>query len=198
MKLARKLAITGALVALTGVESAFAELTVTTRTRHYTVHGSNINSVVKAMKRSGPYSENEGKRALGLADYRFTWSLRTKRTPSGCAVSSLRARLSIFYILPRLTARSRLSKRDRSRWNSIYRMIDVHERVHGRFYRQFANSTYRAILKLKPQPNCSQLQRRAKAIEDRMVKLDRRRNRAFDRAQYRPFNRRLKRLRGQR
>lgn len=189
-----RIAMTATTFWLAVVMCADAAVTVSERTRTYRVSGSTIQAVVKSMKRNGPHSELHGRRALGMADFRYRTSLRLDRSNGACKVNGADVKLQIFYIVPRLTRPEKLRSNHRSRWRRIHAMIIAHENQHGRYYRLFANQLHQALRNIRPQRDCAAVRRLEKQIKTRLEKANMRRNRAYDRGQYRPFNRRLKLL----
>ncbi len=181
---------------IVGSPARAADINVTTTSRYYTVSGRTIHDVVRAMKWTGPYSSNDGKRALALADYRLSYRLNTKISDGSCNIHRVKVSLRIFYILPRLSSRTRLSRRDQNKWKRINHLIVAHEKQHGKFYRRLANDLQRQILKLKPKPHCARISQQARDVMRKLENRSKQRNRRYDRNQYRPFNRRLKRIRG--
>lgn len=190
-----KSGIVAAVLILVSVTAAKAAgVSVTERVRTYRVYGNTIQAVVRSMKQNGPRSELHGRRALGMADYRYRTQVLTKRIDGRCSVTGASVALRIFYTLPSLSKRARLSARDQNRWRSISSMIARHERRHGRYYRQFARELQRALSKMRPQEDCHQIRVVERQLKARFEESNAQRNRRYDRAQYKPFNRRLKRL----
>ncbi len=185
--------IAGTLIGLS-VPAWAGDVSISERSRTYRVSGGTIQAVVKSMKRNGPVSELHGRRALAMADYRFSHNIRVKRTGDRCRVEDASVNMRIFYVLPRLSQPKRLNGRDRARWRRINGMIVAHENQHGRYYRRFARDLQRALRALKPQSNCARLHQKARTVRKRLESISKNRNRRFDRAQYKPFNRRLKRM----
>ena len=170
------------------------QVSISTHTRTYRVSGDTIQAVVKSMKRNGPNSELHGRRALGMADYRFRTRVKTTKRNGRCHVEDASVTMRISYILPRLSKPERLPRSHFNRWRQIHSMIERHEHQHGRYYRQFANELHRALRSMRPQSSCSAMKSQERKIRDRLEKISIRRNRNYDRGQYRPFNRRLKLL----
>lgn len=181
-------------LAMWGAAAEAGQVSISTHTRTYRVSGDTIQAVVKSMKRNGPNSELHGRRALGMADYRFRTRLKTKKLNGRCRVEDASVTMRISYILPRLSKPERLSRNHFRRWRTIHSMIERHEHQHGRYYRQFANELHRALRSIRPQGSCSAVKAQEKKIKKRLEQISIRRNRNYDRGQYRPFNRRLKLL----
>lgn len=169
-------------------------VTISQHTRTYPASGGTIQAIVKSMKRNGPMSELHGRRALGMADYRYNTRVQTVQKGGLCRVSSAHVSMRIFYVLPKLTRRDSLSKSHFARWLKISSMIGRHERQHGRLYQQFARQLQSALSKMKPQKQCFTLKSQERQISKRLEQANINRNRRYDRAQYKPFNRRLKAL----
>ena len=176
-----------------GPPTAAAEVQIRERTFGYVVTGRSVHAVVSAMKRGGPHAD-DGRRALGLADYRYRTRLHTEQWNGTCRVKRADVRMTIYYTLPRLSSSAKLSSRERARWNRILAMIRSHEKQHGRYYRQFANELHGALRRIPARKTCAEVHSRVREIRAKLVKRNKARNQRFDRAQYRPFNKRLKRL----
>lgn len=175
--------------------AANAGVSITVKNRPFLVSGNSIGAVVRSMKRNGPFSEDHGRRAIGLADYRYRTSVTTKKKKGRCHVVSVRITMTIFYFLPTLSNSSRLSARDTSSWRRIERAIRNHEHQHGRNYRRLARELQGSIANMKPQNNCREVRKLERRIRARLEKADKSRNRNYDRATYGGINRLLKRTR---
>lgn len=182
------------MAALHATNTLAADVTITERIQPYRVSGNTIQDVVKSMKRNGPVSELHGRRALGLADYWYRTNVKTKKADGLCRVTGVSVSMQVYLKWPELSRSSRLSSRDQRRWRQIRLMIERHERHHGRLYRQFAHELQRALARMKPRRDCGQFRKIEKQLKDRYEELNARRNRNYDRGQYKPFNRRLKLL----
>ena len=129
-----------------------------------------------------------------MADYSYRTSLQTASEKGRCRVKQAKVTMHIKYILPRLSRPKRLRASHRGRWQRIRSMIERHEHQHGRYYRLFAHQLQGALASIRPQKNCLAVHKQARQIKKRLESASMRRNRRYDRAQYSPFNRRLKRL----
>ena len=173
---------------------AQATVHVTQTIRTYTVSGNTIRDVVRSMKQRGPFHRESGRKAVGLADFRHRIRLKTSTGKGICKVASVDITLKIFLTLPGLSNRARLTGHHRQRWRRIEQMVSSHEKRHASYYRQFANNLHRRLLKLGSQTNCAALHRQVRTIERQELARDRQRNKAYDRATYKGFNTRLRRL----
>lgn len=189
-----KLAIIIVMVLCVIADNATAKVTILEHTRTYRVSGNTIQAVVKSMKRNGPRSELHGRRALAMADYSYWPKVQLEQKKGLCRVSHATVSMRIYYVLPQLSRPQSLSRSHRSRWRRISSMITRHERQHGRLYRQFARQLQAALSKMPPRQSCAQLRSKQRQLTRRLEQANIHRNRRFDRAQYKPFNRRLKAL----
>ena len=110
------------------------------------------------------------------------------------AVKRAQVHMKITYTLPRLENERRVSHRFRSKWKRVYRILQRHELRHGRNYRLLAKRLTRELRRLKPQRNCFALKRSAKKLDNKLHKLDIRRNRRFERGERARFTRLQRRI----
>lgn len=165
-----------------------SNLKITERTSYYSVSGPTVQALVKAMTRRGPYSEDHGRRAVGLADYKYRTNIKTHKKNGLCRVKSVSISMQIYYFVPKLSRPKQLRARDHSKWRRIASMILRHEKQHGRFYKRLAKELQVTLARMKPQKSCSKFKSMERKIRAKLEKRDKSRNRNFDRAQYPPFN----------
>lgn len=168
-----------------------AGLKITEKKRTYRVSGSSVQAIVRSMTRRGPVSKDHGKRALGLADFRYKTNIKTAKKNGQCRVISVTIDFQMFYIVPKHSSSSRIRSRDRSKWRRIKSMIESHERQHMRYYRQFASELHQALSAMKPQVNCARFKTQERRIRKKLERSNKNRNRRYDQVQKKPFNRRL-------
>lgn len=165
-----------------------SNLKITERTSYYSVSGPTVQALVKAMTRRGPYSEDHGRRAVGLADYKYRTNIKTHKKDGLCRVKSVSISMQIYYFVPKLSRPKQLRARDHSKWRRIASMILRHEKQHGRFYKRLAKELQVTLARMKPQKSCSKFKSMERKIRAKLEKRDKSRNRNFDRAQYPSFN----------
>lgn len=184
-----KLGVLAVWLSISAISIGFAsDVKITERTRYYSVSGPTVQALVKTMTKRGPFSEDHGKRAVGLADYTYRTRIKTSKKNGFCRVTKATVTMQIFYFVPKLSRPKQLRARDHSKWRRIAAMILRHERQHGRFYKRLAGELQRALLSMKPQKSCSKFKAMERKIRVKLEKRDKNRNRRFDRAQYPPFN----------
>ncbi len=171
---------------------ALADVRVTERTKTYRISGGTAAELARSMSKRGPYSRSHQARAWATASRDMRFQIDRDVRNGRCRVTDADVRMKITYTLPRLSRISRLPKRERARWKRMAQLLEAHERVHGKFYRELAGKTYRALLRLKPARTCRALDRNALAEVKRLSAEDMRRNQRFDqrdRRNYRRMNR---------
>lgn len=95
-------------------------------------------------------------------------------------MKNVRVKMTITYTMPKLSNASRLSKRERRKWNKMYALLNKHERTHGLYYKQLAKKVRSAVRKLKPSRNCRALEKRADAVIKKLSEQNKKRNQHFD------------------
>jgi len=91
--------------------------------------------------------------------------------------------------MPKLRSGRKVSKRELRKWKRMYALLDKHEKVHGSYYRQLANSARRSLLRIKKARTCRQLDTNARKIMKKLSRQDSVRNDAFDRKDKRNYRR---------
>ena len=62
-----------------------------------------------------------------------------------------------------------------------------HERTHGKFYKQFARKVYASLRRMRTAKTCSQLEKNAAKIVEKLAEEDKRRNVNFDKRDRRNY-----------
>ncbi|MDD9909789.1 MAG: DUF922 domain-containing protein [Ahrensia sp.] len=172
-----------------GATAALADLKIREVTKHYRITGSTVGQLAASMSKRGPYSRQHRRRAWATASRDMTYLLSSTRGSSGCKVRGVKVRMTITYQMPRPSSLNRLSKRHRTKWRQLYRLLDGHEKVHGRFYREFAKKVERQLRRMRPARSCRELDRRAAAIVKKLGDADSARNDRFDARDSRTYRR---------
>lgn len=160
---------------------AFAgDLSIKTRTTHYRIRARKFSDVSRQMLRRGPTLGRNGRRVWATSRRDYDWRLEYLRQRGKCSVKRAIVRMKITYTLPRLENEKRVSRRFRSKWQRVYKILSSHERAHGRNYRTFATHLANALKKMAPQSSCYELRRAGKRLDKKLHRQSTRRNRRFD------------------
>ncbi|PCH46531.1 MAG: hypothetical protein COC23_03930 [Hyphomicrobiales bacterium] len=170
--------------------TAFSKnVTVRQKTKYYTISGTTAKEFAYSMSKNGPYSFQHRKRAWATASRDMSYSLLREKTKNGCRLKSVKVSLKITYTMPKLRSGRKVSKRELRKWKRMYALLDKHEKVHGSYYRQLANSARRSLLRIKKARTCRQLDTNARKIMKKLSRQDSVRNDAFDRKDKRNYRR---------
>ena len=176
----------------TGTGAAEArDVRVSEATRFYAISGRTPADFAAAMSRNGPFSGQHRRRVWATASRTMRYRLDRRRQGGRCRVTRAEVTLKIDYTMPRL--RGRVAGAARTKWNRMYKILNRHERVHGRYYKDLAKQTQAALARIKPQRSCASLDTVAARIVQRLSRKNQALNDRFDRNDRRNY-RRMERL----
>lgn len=172
-------------------QAASRDVQVKQATRYYSIGGRSPAEFAASMSARGPYSLQHGKRVWATASRSMRYTLDRQRRGGLCRVARARVNMRIDYVLPRL--RSKVSSRARTRWNAMYKILNTHEKTHGRYYRELARQTQSALRRIRPSRSCATVDAKAARIVKRLSRRNQALNDRFDRTDRRNY-RRMERL----
>ncbi len=149
-------------------------------TSFYIIDGKTAPEFAVSMSKKGPFSLQHRRRAWATASKDISYQVLRRKTSRGCKVTGVKVKLKIRYKLPKVRSLKGVSRRNRKKWKKMFRLLSRHERVHGRYYRQFAYRIKKALIKLPRQSSCRLLDRKADRLVKLLNKADRKINRRFD------------------
>ncbi|MEL7228840.1 MAG: DUF922 domain-containing protein [Pseudomonadota bacterium] len=162
---------------------------ITEKTKFYTITGKTAQQFAISMSRRGPYSRAHRARSWATASRDLSYQLTNTKSAKNCRVKDVNVSLKITYQMPKPRSLRGVSKKHRTRWQRMYRLLDTHEKVHGRFYKEFARDLRRQLLRMKPAGSCRALDRKASKLVERLSEKDRLRNQRFDARDTRNYRR---------
>lgn len=166
-----------------------AEITIKENTSFYSITGKSTAELAYSMSRRGPYSRQHRKRAWATATRDMSYQLTRQKTKKNCRIKAVKVKLKIKYNMPKPSTLNGMTRRERKKWANLYRLLNKHERTHGKFYRQFANKVRRKLKRMSPTRTCRQLDRKAAAIVKKLSEADSLRNDRFDARDGRTYRR---------
>ena len=175
------------LAGQSGAHAASRDVQVRQATRYYTIRGRSPAEFASSMSANGPFSGQHRRRVWATASRTMRYQLESQRVNGTCRVKRARVFMTIDYTMPRL--RSRVSSRARTRWNQMYKILNTHEKVHGRYYRQLATQTQSALRGMRPSRSCAALDIKAQRIVKRLSARNQALNDRFDRTDKRNYRR---------
>lgn len=176
-------AVLAGLILLIGSSAAFAKpngVLIREKTKFYTIDGKTAAEFALSMHRNGPYSRQHRRSAWAITDREITFQLVRQKFKNNCRVRDAKIKLEITYTMPKVRSFNGVSKRERRKWRRMYAILNKHERVHGRYYKQLALNARKQLRKLKPARTCFSLDRMARALFRELSEVDRQRNDRFD------------------
>ena len=160
--------------------SIAAPVKIKEKNKFYTIQGKTAPEFAVAMSKRGPYSRQHRQRAWATASRDLTYQLVRKRDAKGCLIRDVKVELEIVYTLPKLRNERTVSKRHRSKWQRMFRLLSRHEKMHGKLYKQFAHNVRRKLLKMSRASSCRKLDREASKIVEILSEQDSQANDLFD------------------
>ena len=166
---------------LGSISAEAAGIRIKERVKYYTISGRSAPEFAKNMSRKGPYSFQHGRRAWATAAREMSYDINPRKRGKLCSLQGIGVQMTITYTMPKLRSTRGVSAREAKNWQRMYALLNKHERVHGKYYRQLANRVYRKLKRMKPDRNCATLRRAAIAAVQKLAKEDTARNARFDR-----------------
>ncbi len=157
-----------------------APVKVKEKNKFYTIQGKTAAEFAVAMSKRGPYSRQHRKRAWATASRDLSYQLVRKRGSKGCSIRDVKVELEIVYTLPKLRNERSVSKRQRSKWRRMFNLLNKHEKVHGKLYKQFARNVRSQLLRMPRASSCRKLDRQATKIVSALSEKDSLTNDRFD------------------
>lgn len=176
-------------LALSGANAWAKDLTIVESTKFYRITGKSTAEFAFSMSKRGPYSRQHRRRAWATASRQLSYQITRVKTKRGCRVKRAKVTLKIAYEMPKPATLTSVSRRERRKWAKLYRLLDRHERTHGKFYRQFAKKTQRQLRRLKAARTCRALDRNAERLVKKLSNADSMRNDRFDARDSRTYKR---------
>ncbi len=171
-----------------------ADLSIKTRTKYYGFQAKRFRNVARQMRRHGPSFRGYGRRVWAMAHRQYDWDIDYNRQRGKCSPKRVKVKMKITYTMPRLENETRVSAKFLSKWRRVYNILHRHELTHGRNYRLLARRLKAGLLKLAPRRNCFALKRAAKKLDEKLHKLDIKRNRRFETGERSRFTRLQRRI----
>lgn len=174
--------------------SASGETVISKSTSYFTIGGRTAAELDKALAAAGPMMKNTGARHPGATRIKFGGTITYVSRGGSCAVGSARVTLSTRLILPRWKHRRQANRDLALVWDTLAADIKRHEERHAEIARIHAREMEKALLALKPEPDCERMQTRVTAVSAEEVERHDKDQARFDRVEATNFDRRMIRL----
>jgi len=169
----------GAVLGLALAEGASAKPTQTTRYSYYTISGDTAVEVYDSMIRKGP-------KVNGAKAYAATSATTTQDGKllqgSSCKILDYRLKLDFVIKLPKIRNEKVLPAAERKRWQQFSTFLKAHEETHRQIWLECAADLERQVKSIKVK-SCSDADRKATQLWDRIRTACNRKHTAFDKAE---------------
>lgn len=165
--------------------SASAQLKISESTEYYLITGRNATEFGDAMKRKGPTSVSTGQRAWATASHRVNYDLHEKRSGHLCNVTKPKVTMQIVLRLPKLQNQNAVEKKHLRTWKRMRSILEKHEAVHVRYYRQLGAEIEEGLKRLPAQSSCRKLRTKAARLVKKLKRKNRIKNERFDARDFR-------------
>lgn len=181
-------AFTTAMTVTTGAQAKSRDVSIASATRYYTITGNSAADFANAMSQRGPYSGQHRRRVWATAARTMRYQIERRRKGGRCRITRAKVWMKIDYTMPKLRKRGVRASARRS-WQQMYKILNTHERVHGRYYQQLARDTHASLRRLRPMRSCRSLDAAAAKLVRRLSAKNQAINDRFDRTDQRNYRR---------
>ena len=168
--------------------AATRDVSISSSTRYYTISGRSPAEFASEMSRRGPYSSQHRRRVWATAARTMRYQIERKRRGGRCRITRAKVWMKIDYTMPKLR-RAGIRSSARKRWTQMFKILNSHERVHGRYYTQLARTTHASLRRLKPMRSCRSLDAAAAKLVQRLSAQNQAINDRFDRTDQQNYRR---------
>lgn len=176
----------GAALFATDVDARARDVQIKSATKYYSISGRSPVEFATSMSQRGPFSGQHRRRVWATAARTMRYQIERQRRGGRCHVTRARIWMRIDYTMPKLR-KGGVGATARKRWTQMYRILNTHERTHGRYYSQLAQQTHAALLKMRPSRSCRSLDVTASRLVERLSKRNQAINDRFDRTDRRNY-----------
>ena len=156
------------------------------RVGYYNIKGSTFEELDREIALHGPEVKGVGN-AIAAASIKMTPKIDYILKEGGCVVTKAHVRVDAKVTLPRLTQKSRVSKKIRGAFSNIEDYARAHEGVHVAIADQFAEKAEKAIKDIKPTSTCEALKNKITEVYSKILKQHQRAQQKFDRDEQKRF-----------
>jgi predicted secreted Zn-dependent protease len=158
---------------------ASAKPTETTRYTYYTIGGDTAVEIYKSMMKKGP--KVNGAKAYAATSATTTQNGKLSQGAS-CRVEDYRLKLDFVIKLPKIRNEKVLPAADRKRWQQFSSFLKAHEETHRKIWLGCAADLERQVKSIKAK-SCTEADRKATQLWDRIRAACNRKHAAFDAAE---------------
>jgi predicted secreted Zn-dependent protease len=154
---------------------------VHTRFTCYTIHGSSLSQLNAQMARYGPKVDTSSGHAAATK-WKIIWSDSTLSSTAMCKITSVSVRLSIVFEFPDWQRPAGVASSVSQEYDSFLKDVGTHEYTHRKIAMQGSDDLQKALNRIPPKPNCSELTKITSATAKRVIDNSKAKQEAFDAA----------------
>ena len=175
-----------ALATLTACTTSNSGLT----TVYYKVPGTTVEQINQQIARRGPQNGH----AIGTTETRMTPKVKTRRVNGACQIEEADVSLDLTVTLPQWSELGKADGRTRSAFERLSDHVEWHEQQHVEISQQYAAKIEKALTEIPPQRSCRDLMVKARGVFKSMFEKHNTAQRAFDAAERKAIEKRLRSL----
>jgi predicted secreted Zn-dependent protease len=171
-----------------------AEPVITKTYSYFSIGGRTAQDLDAELSRRGPQTNASSFRHPGATEIKFGGDVTYLEGDRSCAISAVRVTLKTRIILPRWKNRNKAEKTLGLIWDTLSADIKRHEERHAEIARGHARDLERALLQLRPAPDCNMMEKRAADVTQRIIQQHDDDQLRFDKVEAANFDARMIRL----
>ena len=160
------------------------------RTVYYQVPGTTVEQINEQITRRGPQNGH----AIGTTETRMTPRVKALRENGDCRIDSAEVALDLIVTLPQWSELNRAEPRTRSAFERLGAHVEWHEQQHVEISQRYARKIETALAEMPAQKNCREAMNKARAKFKQLFEEHNRAQEAFDEAERRAIEKRLRAL----
>jgi predicted secreted Zn-dependent protease len=149
--------------------------------QYYEIQGSSADALHRAMKTYGPVSF-DGNHYYATCKWNIKWNAKYKTEGGRCAIDTMHLTVSAAITFPRWSNSGEGQASLRDKWEQMAKALRHHEDGHKDNGVRGANDLARRLRALPAQPDCKTLGQKINANVERVLKIHRELDVAYDRA----------------
>jgi predicted secreted Zn-dependent protease len=143
------------------VKSPPTQSQVKVNVNYYSIYGSNVEQIRKALRTQGILSKKDGKRYAGLTQWFVQWRYHYQQYPQQCRLTNVTVNTTVTITLPQWKISTNPPQGLRLKWNQFSQALRKHEDNHKRHGLLAAQEISNTLQRFPPSSTCSQLEQKA-------------------------------------
>ena len=146
---------------------AAAKVTISQKTKYYTIHGSTPKAFFQSLERAAPFFDDG--RALGVSRLKFNSKVKGVQTATTCRIENPDVRLEVLMTLPRWADEKRADPKLQLFWKIFSAFVRKHEEHHVEIAMKHARMLQQVYSRIPAAPDCKRLKLRLDSAARRIL-----------------------------